>query len=72
LEQLSESTSGAVMLDMSGVSFIDSIGLRVLVHVHQPLSARGRLLILCDVSTSTLRLLEISGLRQSLNLFGPT
>jgi anti-sigma B factor antagonist len=55
-------SAGAVVLDMSGVSFIDSTGLRVLVVLQRRLSAQRRPLTLGDVSAQTRRLLEISGL----------
>ena len=39
LDEIVESTSGAVVLNMSGVSFIDSTGLSALLNVRQHLVA---------------------------------
>ncbi len=63
-------SAGAVVLDMSGVSFIDSTGLRVLVVLQQRLSAQRRLLTLGDVSVQTRRLLELSGLSSVFGVDG--
>jgi len=63
-------SAGAVVLDMSGVAFIDSTGLRVLVVLQQRLSAQGRPLTLGDVSVQTRRLLELSGLSSVFGVDG--
>jgi anti-sigma B factor antagonist len=55
-------SAGAVVLDMSGVSFIDATGLRVLLVLQQRLSTQRRPLTLGDISVQTRRLLELSGL----------
>jgi anti-sigma B factor antagonist len=55
-------SAGAVVLDMSGVSFIDSTGLRVLIVLQQRLSAQRRPLTLGDISVRTRRLIDLSGL----------
>ena len=62
LDAVTGVSTGAVVLDMSGVSFIDSTGLRVLVAFQQRLSAQRRLLTLGDVSVRTRRLIDLSGL----------
>jgi anti-sigma B factor antagonist len=59
---------GDIELDMSGVDFMDSSGLRVLIEVHQRADAAGRQLIVCRPSTSVARLIEISGLSNLLNV----
>ena len=63
-------SAGAVVLDMSGVSFIDSTGLRVLLVLQQRLSAQRRPLTLGDVSVQTRRLLDLSGLSSVLGVHG--
>ena len=63
-------SAGAVVLDMSGVSFIDSTGLRILVVLQQRLSAQRRLLTLSEVSVQTRRLLDLSGLSSTLGVDG--
>jgi anti-sigma B factor antagonist len=55
-------------LDMAGVDFMDSSGLRVLIEVHQRAEAVGRRLVVCRPSTSVARLIEISGLSNLLHV----
>jgi anti-sigma B factor antagonist len=55
-------------LDLAGVSFIDSSGLRVLLEHHNRLEAGGGRLDLVNISTHTARLLEIAGLQDHLNV----
>jgi anti-anti-sigma factor len=68
LDGLIESTNGRVTLDMSGISFMDSSGIRALVGTHQRMSAHGRLLILRNVSAATMRVLDLTGLAETLNI----
>lgn len=56
-----------VQLDLSGVSFIDSVGLSMVVSAHQRLSAEGTHLVV-GVPPSLERLFEISGLGELLDL----
>jgi anti-anti-sigma factor len=53
-----------VVLDCSEVSFMDSMGLRVLVQIWQAVTDRGRSLILADPSTPVMRVLELAGVQQ--------
>ena len=62
LDEIIESTSGAVVLNMSGVSFIDSTGLSALLNIRQHLVGHQRALTLRDVSAPTRQLLELTGL----------
>ena len=55
------------VVDLAGVSFIDSSGLRVLVQIHQTRTAAGDTLTLRSPSASVQRLLEISGLATHLD-----
>ena len=56
------------MLDLPGVTFIDSSGLRVLVEAHQLRIERGTRLVLRAPSAPVQRLLEISGLAGHLDV----
>ena len=62
LDEIIESTTGAVVVDMSGVSFIDSMGIRVVVALHRRLSAQRRSLTLLDASAPTRRMFDLTGL----------
>jgi anti-sigma B factor antagonist len=59
---------GGITLDMSGVSFMDSSGLRVLVETHHRADEVGRRLVVSAPSTSVRRVLEISGLMGHLDV----
>jgi anti-sigma B factor antagonist len=61
-------TSVDVVIDLSAVGFVDSSGLRVLVEAHQRAEAEKRRLVLSGSSRPVLRLLEISGLMEYLNV----
>ena len=61
-------SAGDVVIDLSGVGFVDSSGLRVLVEAHQRAEAEARRLVLSGSSRQVLRLLEISGLMQYLHV----
>jgi anti-sigma B factor antagonist len=56
------------VVDLAGISFIDSSGLRVLVQVHQDRLAADQSLTLRSPSASVQRLLEISGLSTHLDV----
>lgn len=60
--------SGNVALDLAGVDFVDSSGLRVLIDAHQSVSGRGDSLTLKQPSDAVRRLLEISGVDEYLNV----
>lgn len=55
-------TTGDVVLDIAGVDFIDSSGLRVVVAAHGSLDDAGQKLILVGASDSVDRLLQITAL----------
>ena len=61
-------SSGDVVIDLSGVGFVDSSGLRVLLEAHQRAKAEARRLVLSGSSRPVLRLFEISGLMEYLNV----
>jgi anti-sigma B factor antagonist len=58
------------VVDVAGVTFIDSSGLRVLVEAHQSRAAAGSRLVLRAPSSAVQRLLEISGLAGHLDVAG--
>ena len=61
--QLKEQLDGAegdVVVDLSGVEFIDSSGLRVLIGAQQELEAKGASLVLRSPSRAVQRLFELS------------
>lgn len=57
-----------VAVDLSGVAFIDSSGLRALVSAHTVLGEHGHRLILVAPSRAASRLFEISGLDEYFHL----
>lgn len=66
---LAESLAGSgagVRLDMSGVQFVDSSGLRVLIEAHQRAEESGGQLTIANPSDAVRRLLEISGVSDFL------
>jgi anti-sigma B factor antagonist len=57
-----------VTLDLSGITFIDSSGLRVLIEHHQRFESAGGRLQLVKVSSRASRLLEMAGLSEHLHV----
>lgn len=55
-----------ITIDLDGVTFLDSTGLRVLVAAHARCAGEGRSLTLVNPSTAVSRILEITGLDQTL------
>jgi anti-sigma B factor antagonist len=55
-----------VLLDLSGLDFMDSTGIKVLVAAKQLADAQGRELTVCDPQPQVHRLLELVGLRDRL------
>jgi anti-sigma B factor antagonist len=60
--QAAPGVRGTVVIDMSGVTFIDACGIGVLVSAHKRARARGGQLVLRDPSRCVSRLLELTGL----------
>ncbi|MFP5487104.1 MAG: STAS domain-containing protein [Acidimicrobiia bacterium] len=61
-------TTGDVEIDLSGVDFVDSSGLRVLIETHQLLEGRGDVLTLAHPSPAVLRMFELSAVDGYLNI----
>jgi anti-sigma B factor antagonist len=59
-----------LVLDLSGLQFIDSSGLRVLIAAHRELTALGGSLALRSPSETAQRLLEITGLVDHITIVG--
>lgn len=55
-------------VDMSGVEFMDSSGLRVLIDAHQTAEAEGARLVLVAPGRAVSRIIEVSGLSNHLNV----
>lgn len=53
---------GDCVLDLSGLGFVDSTGLRLLFHLQRRFNSRGRELILCGAQPLVRQLLAITGL----------
>ncbi len=63
--------AGDVVVELSGVSFVDSSGLRLLLDVHRVLERDGRRLIVLAPSRPVRRLIEIAGLVSHLHVEPP-
>jgi anti-sigma B factor antagonist len=50
-----------LVLDLAGVEFVDSSGLRVLLEAHQVREADGRSLVLARPSAAVQRVLDVAG-----------
>lgn len=59
---------GDVVLDLAELSFIDSTGLSVVVEAAKQARSHGRELILARPSSSTYKILEITGLHRVLTV----
>jgi anti-sigma B factor antagonist len=63
-----DSDAAEVILDLTGLDFIDSSGLSVLVSNHQRLSSQSRTLVILQPPPAARRLFEIAGLDQVLTI----
>ena len=57
-----------LVLDVAGIDFIDSSGLRSLIRAQQTIAARGGAVVLRAPSAATLRLLEITNLEPQFEI----
>jgi anti-anti-sigma factor len=57
-----------LVVDFSGVTFIDSSGLRAVIDIHNLMRDRGGKLVLENPSVKARRLLEVTGLTDHLEL----
>jgi anti-sigma B factor antagonist len=68
LDPLVESGPPELILDFSGLSFIDSSGLAVLTNAERRLREQGRTLRIRSLRPSALKVFEIAGLMDVLNV----
>lgn len=68
LLRFADGAEGAVVAEMSGVRFIDSAGIAVLVDVQNRLGYQGRALELHQVSMEVGRVIDLLGLTQRLRV----
>jgi anti-sigma B factor antagonist len=68
VSEVLESSPPTVVLDLSGLTFVDSVGLSVIVAAHNRCEASGVALELHDVSPACRRVLEITRLTDVLVL----
>ncbi len=68
LDAVVDDETTTVVLDVAGLSFIDSSGLRVIIAAHKDMDGRGGHLILRSPTTTTLRLLEVTGLAEHITV----
>ena len=66
-DALSDATT-TLVLDVAGLQFIDSSGLRVIISAHKTMDKRGGRLVLRAPTDNTRRLLEITGLADHVDL----
>lgn len=72
LDQVLESGSGSVLIDLTGCEFIDSTGIALIVRAWQRLDSgeNGRGLVICCQNDQVRRVLEITGLELSIPVHG--
>jgi stage II sporulation protein AA (anti-sigma F factor antagonist) len=64
-------TSSDLVIDCSRVTFLDSMGLRVLVHTMQRATEHGRDFALAAPSAPVLRVLDLAGVKSLFPVVGP-
>src|SRR5688572_8578380 len=68
LAEALESVKSSVVVDLAGVTFIDSTALGVLVRAHHQAEADGQRLVLAHPTPMTRRVLDITALDTVLNI----
>jgi anti-sigma B factor antagonist len=68
LDRTFDGFSGDVTVDMAGVTFLDSVGLHVLLRARAALDAVGRELLLAAPARAATRILELAGLQDTFRL----
>jgi anti-sigma B factor antagonist len=72
LAEVEASDAGTIVLDLTGLRFIDSTGLRLVIELNDRCGgAAGRLRVVADGAPAVERLLDIVGLRERLPLISP-
>lgn len=67
-QAIAASADRSIEIDLSGVEFVDSSGLRALIEAHQTFESNGGSLTLIRPSPSVTKLFEISGVGDYLNV----
>lgn len=70
LEAAQASGAPKVVVDMAGLEFIDSTGLRVLLAAWRSADGRGQQLVLRNAQNQVRRLFEVAGILEKLSLDG--
>jgi anti-anti-sigma factor len=70
IDRAFESGRANLVLDLAGLSFIDSSGLRVIISAHKDAAERNGHLVLRSPSQTTRRLLDITGLIEHIETRG--
>jgi anti-anti-sigma factor len=68
LAQVIDAGHGLVVLDMSGIEFMDSQGIAVIGRAHKRLQARGGAVVIRSPRPQPRRVLEITGLAQMIQV----
>ncbi len=66
---LQAENSPALIIELSGVSHMDSAGLGLLVHLHASCQRTGRRLALAGLNERIRKLLDVTGISQVLTLY---
>ena len=61
LERVEATDAASIVLDLSGLTFMDSTGVRLVVNAHTRSAAGGRRLALLRGQTAVQRVMELSG-----------
>lgn len=70
IDRVLEAGRSRLVLDLAGLTFIDSSGLRVVISAHKDTVERGGGLVLRSPSPTTRRLLDITGLLDHIETRG--
>jgi anti-sigma B factor antagonist len=68
LEETIATTTGDLVLDCCGITFLDSTGVGVFVHAKRLLAAQGRDIRIVNADQLTVRVLELLGLAEILHV----
>ena len=68
LDRAADAGAREVVLDLSGVSFVDSRGLTVMVAAHERLAANGASLLTICADPFVRKLFEITGMSRALRI----
>ena len=58
-----------LIVDMSGLEYIDSTGAKALLDAHRQLSRTGRRIVLAAVQPMARRIIDVMGLEQAIRIF---